>query len=120
MINKQFIKFLITGGINTLFSYVVFVIVFYLIQQKELTVTLTTIIAVSFNFQSYKHIVFKNSTNQKLIIFIGVYFFMYILALIHLWIFVDIYNYNVYIAQLFSLLYMPLLGFYLNRKYVYL
>lgn len=120
MINKQFIKFLITGGINTLFSYFVFVVIFFLINQKELTVTLTTIIAVLFNFQSYKHLVFKDSNNQKILIFIGVYFFMYLLALIHLWIFVDMYNFNVYIAQLFSLLYMPLLGFYLNKRYVYL
>lgn len=120
MINSQFIRFLFTGFLNTLFSYLVFVVIYFFLQQKELTVTLTTIIAVTFNFYSYKKLVFKDSNNQRLWMFIGVYFLIYILSLVHLWITVDIYGINVYLAQLISLFYMPLIGFYLNRKYVYL
>ncbi|MCD4756689.1 MAG: GtrA family protein [Arcobacteraceae bacterium] len=119
-INRQFFKFLFTGGLNTLFSYFVFVILYFFIQQKELVVTLTTIIAVTFNYYSYKHIVFIDSDKQKIIAFIGVYFFIYLLSLIHLWITVDIYKVNIYLAQFIALFYMPLLGFYLNKKYVYI
>ena len=120
MLNSQLFRFLLTGFLNTLFSYLVFVILYFFIQQKEITVTLTTIIAVLFNFQSYKKIVFKDSTHQKLLIFIAVYFFIYILSLIHLWVTVDMYHINIYIAQLIALSYMPFIGFYLNRKYVYI
>jgi len=119
-IDRQFLKFLFTGGLNTLFSYFVFVVLYFFIQQKELVVTLTTIIAVTFNYYSYKHIVFTDSNKQKIIIFIGVYFFIYLLSLIHLWITVDIYKINIYLAQFIALFYMPLLGFYLNKKYVYI
>jgi len=112
-------RFLIVGVFNTLFSYIVFFIVYYLIGQKELTVTISFIIAVSFNYQTISRYVFSDANEKKFLIFISVYLVGYFLNLIHLWITVDIYHINVYLAQISTLLYLPLLSFYLNKKYVY-
>ena len=115
----RLLRFLIIGGINTLFSYIVFFVLYYFIQQKEITVTLSFIIAVLFNFQTISRYVFSDSNEKKIIIFISIYFLGYILNLIHLWITVDIYHMNVYWAQILTLLYLPLLSFYLNKRFVY-
>jgi len=116
---RYHIRFLITGAVNTLFSYVVFFIVYYLIQQKEMAVTLTLIIAVLFNYQTISKYVFSDSNERKIKIFIAVYLFIYILDLVHLWITVDIYHMNVYWASLLTLFYLPLISFYLNKRFVY-
>jgi len=115
----QLLKFLIVGGFNTLFSYIVFFTLYYFIQQKEITVSLTFIIVILFNYQTISRYVFSNSNEKKFIIFVSVYLVGYFLNLIHLWITVDIYRLNVYWAQILTLFYLPLLSFYLNKKYVF-
>ena len=100
----QLLRFLIVGGFNTLFSYIVFFTLYYLLQQKEITVSLTFIIVILFNYQTISKYVFSNSNEKKFIIFVSVYLVGYFLNLIHLWITVDIYQMNVYWAQILTLI----------------
>jgi len=115
----RLLRFLIIGVINTVFSYLVFAVLFYFIQQKEVTVTLSFLIAILFNYQRISKYVFSESNEKKFITFLFVYLVVYILNLVHLWITVDIFHFNVYYAQILTLLYLPLISFYLNKKLVY-
>lgn len=118
-INSRLLRFLITGAINTIASYIIFVILFFIIQQKEITVTLAFIIGVLFNYKTISTFVFADANDRRFILFILVYVLTYILNLIHLWITVDIYGMNVYLSQFLTLSYLPFISFYLNKKYVY-
>lgn len=120
MINKKFIKFIIIGMINTLFSYVFFVVIFWFIPNKEIALTLSFIVAILFNYFTVSSYVFKDNINWvKLILFFGVYLLLYVINLIHLYIFVDYLKYDVYIAQFITLFYLPVISFFLNNKYVF-
>lgn len=119
LIKNRLLRFLIVGVINTIFSYVVFVILFYFIENKEVAVTLSFIIAVLFNYQTISKLVFADANQRKFILFISIYILTYLLNLLHLYITVDMYGLNVYFSQFITLLYLPLVSFYLNKKYVY-
>ncbi len=120
MINKKFLKFILIGIVNTIFSYLIFVGIFWFIPNKEITLTVSFIIAILFNYFTVSSYVFKNNINfKKLILFFGVYMILYVLNLIHLWVFVDYLKYNVYIAQFLTLFYLPVISFLLNDKYVF-
>ena len=116
---RYHIRFLMTGVVNTLFGYMIFFILYYLIQEKYMAVTIALIISILFNYQTISNYVFTDANEKKIITFIAVYLFTYILDLVHLWITVDIYHMNVYWASLLTLFYLPLISFYLNKRFVY-
>lgn len=121
MVNKKFIKFIFVGILNTIVSYLLFAGIFFLTANKELTLTLSFVIAVVFNYFMVAHYVFKDKREfKKLIKFFLVYILLYIVNFIHLKIFVDIYSINVYLAQFLTLVYLPILSFYINNKYVFI
>ncbi len=121
MINTKFIKFIFVGILNTIFSYFIFVVIFYFTNNKELTLSLSFVIAIIFNYLMMSKYVFSDKKAfGKLLKFFLVYIVLYIVNIIHLKVCVDIYDFNVYFAQFLTLLYLPLLSFYLNNKYVFI
>lgn len=112
---------MIAGGINTLFSYACFAFFMYLIGIKEIAVTLNLVIAVFFNYNMSARFVFREKAMgwKQIIKFYAVYFITYPLNLLHLHVTVDIWDWNVYLSQLATLLYMPLISFLLQRKLVF-
>lgn len=120
MINTKFIKFIFVGILNTIFSYFIFVVIFYFTNNKELTLSLSFVIAIIFNYLMISKYVFSDKKAfGKLLKFFLVYIVLYIVNIIHLKVCVDIYDFNVYFAQFLTLLYLPILSFYLNNKYVF-
>lgn len=119
--NNKFFRFLIAGGINTLFSYCCFAILMFLFQNKELAVTLNLLIAVFFNYNMSARFVFqeREMSVRQIIKFYLVYLATYPLNLLHLHVTVDIWNWNVYISQLVTLLYMPLINFTLQKLLIF-
>lgn len=120
-LNKKFVRFLIAGGINTAFSYAIFIVLIFLLGSKELALTLNLLIAIFFNYNMSARFVFHNrDMNWKQILkFYMVYFLTYPLNLLHLHITVDIWNWNVYFSQFVTLFYMPIINFLLQRKFVF-
>ena len=116
------LRFLIAGGVNTIFSYLCFATLMYLINIKEFAVTINLLICVMFNYFTSSKFVFRDKTinKEKVIKFYGLYLITYILNLIHLRVTVDIWNWNVYIAQLATLLYLPWISFFLQKKIVFI
>lgn len=117
--NSKIFRFLFIGIVNTLFSYFIFIILYYFLFNKEMALTLSFIISILFNFQTISKYVFNDSKQKKFIVFILIYVFTYLLNLLHLFVTVDIYDMNVYLAQFLTLLYLPVISFYLNKNYVY-
>lgn len=121
LFQNKFIRFLIAGGINTLFSYVCFAILLFVTKNKEIAVTLNLLVAVFFNYSMSARFVFRDKRMgaKQVLKFYLVYFITYPLNLLHLHVTVDIWNWNVYLSQLATLLYMPLISFLLQRKLVF-
>jgi putative flippase GtrA len=69
----SFVKFLFVAGLNTLFGYAIYSIVYYLIKERYSSVVLSNIVAILFNFKTYSTIVFKSKDNSKIFKFFGVY-----------------------------------------------
>ena len=120
MNDKKILKFAFVGILNMLFNYVIFSIIFFVSDEKELSVTLAFIISILFNYYTIGSFVFKSSHSaKKIAIFVSIYIFIYILNLVHLFLAVDFYGLNVYFSQFLTLLYLPALSYVLNQKYTF-
>ena len=121
LFTHKFVRFLFAGVLNTIFSYACFVILMLILNQKEIVATINLIIAVAFNYFTSSKIVFRESKLSAVTIikFYGVYFITYVLNLIHLHYTVDLWEWNVYLSQLVTLFYMPIISFTLQRLLVF-
>lgn len=121
LFSYKFIRFLFAGGINVLFSYLCFAILMLLIGNKELATGLNVLICATFNFLTSSKIVFTDSKSSVWVIvkFYGIYAVYYILNLLHLYVTVDLWGWNTYLAQLVSLFYLPIVSFTLQQLLVF-
>lgn len=121
LLSHKFIRFLVSGGINTAFSYCCFAAFMFLFKNKEIAVTLNLFVAVFFNYNMSARFVFRDRkmTFKQIVKFYLVYFLTYPLNLLHLHVTVDIWGWNVYLSQFTTLLYMPIISFVLQRKLVF-
>lgn len=115
---KQLILFLIVGGVNTVFGYSLYALLLFLHLHYALASLLGTIGGVLFNFKTTGVIVFNNHDNRLLYKFITVYTVTYLLNVSGLRIF-SIFNANMYLAGAVLVLPMALLGFILQKKFVF-
>ena len=77
LLKIRFIRFLIVGGVNTLFGYGVFAIFILFGLHYVLASALSTIAGVMFNFQTIRKIVFESDDNSLIFRFILLYCFLY-------------------------------------------
>ncbi len=116
---KQFIRFLFIGGVNTLFGYSVFALLIFLRLHYSLASLFATILGMLFNFQTVGRFVFA-SHNQKLLIkFLGVYSFIYILNVVSLYFF-NLKGVSNYVSGAILIFPMALVSFYLNKRFVFI
>ena len=67
VLNIPFVKFVITAGINTCFGYCTYAICLHLFKQNiNLSVVVSTVINILFNFKTYSKIVFKSNDNSRI------------------------------------------------------
>jgi putative flippase GtrA len=71
------IRFLVVGGLNTLFGYGVFALLLFLGLHYSVALLVATVLGVLFNFKTTGVIVFKNSSNRLILRFILVYGVVY-------------------------------------------
>ena len=111
-------KYLLVGGVNTVFGYSVFAILLFFGLHYSLAVLVGTILGVLFNFQSYGRLVFKNHSWYFLSRYITVYILIYFVNLILLLMF-DLLVSNLYISGLMVIPFIAYLGYFLNKRYVW-
>jgi putative flippase GtrA len=113
------LRFLVVGGINTLFGYSVFALFILLHLHYVLAALLAQICGVLFNFKTTGFLVFKNKDNRLVFRFFGVYLFTYLLNIGLLKLF-DLNGVsNSLVAGAFIALPLALISFILNRKFVF-
>lgn len=114
----QLIRFLVVGGINTLFGYSVFFALTWFGMHYPLAIGLATIAGIAFNFQSVGRLVFGGAPRSRFWRFVGVYCVIYVLNVsgVHVLVGVGI---SVYLANVLVLIPLSVLAFLLNRRYVF-
>jgi putative flippase GtrA len=120
MFNFEFFRYLISGLINSVISYVAFLIFlkyfnFSVYFSNFLSYALGLISAYVLN----KYFVFKRTEGGGYVIFLGSFLFSYCLNFISLIFFIKIFNTQVEIAQLFAMAVYTFSFFILNKFAVF-
>lgn len=113
-----FLRFLVVGGINTVFGYTVFAIFILLQLHYVIAALLAQICGILFNFKTTGTIVFKNRNNRLIFRFFGVYLITYLLIIGLLKVF-DLYGVGSLVAGAIIVLPMAFVSFLLMRKFVF-
>lgn len=116
--DRRFFKFLLVGGINTLFGYSLYAFFIFLNFHYSLAVLFGTVIGVLFNFKTTGKIVFKSSDNSLLFKFVGVYAVTYVINVSCLKV-CDLFKMNMYFAGAILILPVALVSFMLQRRFVF-
>jgi len=114
----QLFRFLIVGGLNTLFGYTVFAVLILLHLHYVWAALLGQICGVLFNFKTTGTIVFKNKDNHLIFQFIGVYLVTYLITIASIKA-LDYYDVSSLAAGAIVILPVALLSFFLNKKFVF-
>ena len=114
----ELFKYLLVGGLNTVFGYCVFAILLFYGFHYSLAVLVSTILGVLFNFQSYGRLVFQNHAWDLLGKFILVYTIIYLINILLLVVF-DLFVSNLYISGAIALPVIAYLGYFLNKRFVW-
>ena len=116
---EQFIRFLIIGGVNTVFAYSIYALSIFLGAHYTLAVLLSTVIGTCFSFKTMGTMVFDNPDNMLIFKFIAVYALCYFLNIGILRVLTLIGVTNLYVAGLTSSLLVALVSFSLNKWVVF-
>lgn len=114
----EFFRFLVTGGINTVFGYSVYSLLTFIGLHYTLVVLLGQISGILFNFNTTGRIVFNNTNPRLLYRFAVVYLVMYILNVFFLGLLVRI-NFNMYFSGAILILPMALVSLFLFKIFVF-
>ena len=114
----RFLRFLVVGGINTLFGYGAFAALIYLGVHYAVASLVATVAGVLFNFQTTGRLVFANADPDKLLRFIGVYAILYCIGLAGLRA-GEVLGYSAYLTGAVLLLPNAMLSYLLNKRLVF-
>ncbi len=115
-----FLKFLLVGGLNTVFGYLVYSLFVYLIKNPYVSVVAATCVAILFNFKTYGGLVFKSKDNSKIFRFFAIYIFLMTLQSVSIKFLTYAGITNAYIAGAIVTLPIAVLSFLLIRKFVFM
>lgn len=118
-LSEQFVRFLFVGALNTVFGYCAFAFFVFLGCNYIFAPLFATIIGVLFNFKTIGLLVFKNGDNRLLARFFGVYAIVYLCNVLCLKAFELGGIKNLYVSGIILVLPLALLGYGLNKKFVF-
>lgn len=118
MLNRQFLKFLFVGLLNTLFGYALFALFTWMGLAYPVAIGLATLAGIVFNFQSTGRLVFGGAPLSRLTRFIGVYAVVYGMNLAGVALFLHL-GLNIYAANALVLLPLALVAYFLQHKFVF-
>lgn len=117
-ITAEFIRFVLVAMLNTLFGYGVYTLLVYCGMHFSLATLISTILGVLFNFKTYGILVFKNSSNKLIFRFVLVYCVVYLCNIGGIALLKTL-GMSSYLAGAVMLVPVGLLGFILNKIFVY-
>jgi putative flippase GtrA len=113
-----FLRFLVVGGINTVFGYSVFALFILIGLHYALAALLATICGILFNFKTTGTLIFKNKDNRLIFRFFGVYLITYLSTIGLLKIF-NMFGVSNLMAGAIIVLPMGIVSFLLMKKLVF-
>lgn len=116
----EFIRFLLVGGINTLFGYGVYTVFIFAGLNHRIAILLATILGVIFNFKTIGKLVFRHDNADIAVIlkFLLVYTISYLLNSNGVTLVLKILD-NSYLAGLIVIVPVSVLTYFLNRIFVF-
>jgi|SRR3989338_4662140 len=118
ILERRFIRFLLVGGVNTLFGYGVFVSLIYVGLHYSLAALLGTILGILFNFQTVGRLVFNGYRRHLFFKFIAVYGVTYLFNIAGLYFF-NATGVSNYLAGAILILPVAFIAFFLNKTFVF-
>lgn len=111
---KEFIKYLLIGGINTLVGYLLFTIFIFLKFYYLLALLMSTSLGIVFNFFSIGKVVFNNLDTSLLFRFVLNYLILFLVNVLACRLFLFFLS-SALICGYISMSITAILGFFLNR-----
>ncbi|MDR1343560.1 MAG: GtrA family protein [Prevotellaceae bacterium] len=118
MLQNQLVRYLMVGGLNTAFGYGVYALLIWMGAHYTVATLVSTVAGILFNFKTYGALVFKNKSNRLIIRYLAVYGFLYLCGNLWIFFFKKI-GIHPYASGAYWLIPNALLGFVLNRRFVY-
>lgn len=117
-INKEFIRFVLFGGVNTLLGYLIYVILLIFLNYKvSFTITYVSSIFISYYLNS-KFVFYRKASLKKGLLYPSVYLIQYLTCMLLLHIFVEILNLSKFIAPILAVLLTVPVTFFLSRSII--
>ena len=117
-VRRQFLVFLVVGGLNTAFGYGIYAALIYMGLHYALAVLLATVLGVLFNFKTTGTIVFASQDNSLIVKFFGVYAILFVFNAVFIHILRN-FSFNDYVAGAITIPFAAVLSFILNKKLVF-
>lgn len=115
---RQFMVYLVVGGINTLFGYCLFALFLFMDMHYSLATLLATVLGVLFNFKSIGKLVFKSHDNRLIIRFFAVYAVTFTMNVVALNLCKRV-GINLYAAGLFLTIPSAVVSYFLHNRFVF-
>jgi len=117
-INKEFIRFVLFGGVNTLLGYLIYVILLIFLNYKvSFTITYVSSIFISYYLNS-KFVFYRKVSLKKGLMYPSVYLIQYLTCMLLLHFFVEILNLSKFIAPILAVLLTVPVTFFLSRSII--
>ncbi len=114
----QLLRFLVVGGLNTVFGYSLFAAFTYVGMPYPAAIGLATVGGVLFNFQSIGRLVFNGAPRSRFVRFVAVYVVIYLINLGGVRLLLGL-GANIYVANAIILIPLSVIAFVLNRRFVF-
>lgn len=122
LLSNQKARYLITGGYNTVFGYLLFILIFYYFSSTVshyFLLGICHLLGTIHNFFSYSTFVFKPKTNafKNYFKFNLVYLVIFLLNLVMFTLLTKVMNWNLYFSQALIVALIAVVGYILNKNY---
>ncbi len=107
---NNFILYLFIGAINTTFGYLIFLLLTFVGLHYTITLFISTLIGIVFNFFTTGRIVFKNSDNRLIFQFFLIYSIIYLINITLVKYFL-IFGISIYFSGLISTILCAMIGY---------
>jgi putative flippase GtrA len=115
---RHFVHFILVGGINTCFGYLVYAGMVYAGLRPSLALLVATVLGVAFNFVSFGKLVFKRIAWKRMPFFAAIYVLNYLVNAFLLGK-VQVFIPSPYLAQAVILPLSVLFLFFMLRRFVF-
>ena len=106
------------GAVNTGFGYSVFALLIFLVWHYSIALLCATVAGIFFNFQTFGILVFRKRDWRLIWKFLAVYGVLYAVNVFLVFL-VLLFLRNVYVANAIAIIFIAVLGYFLNRRFVY-